>query len=102
MKTHFIVKEPYVICLIKDRKLRRRFKGLAKCDPRDEFDVEKGKKIAQLKAEINREKYRFKSVEKDIRQIDKYTNGLKRECYNRMSIFDENMSKKYDELSSYI
>lgn len=95
MKTKFIVNEPYVICLFNDRKLGRKFKGIAKCSIDDVFDIEKGKQIAKLKAEINREYYRINKADKNIAFIEKKAIQLVEDLYSRLDIYEENLERKH-------
>jgi len=98
MKTKFIVNEPYVVCIGVDRKLGRKFKGKAKCQPDDVFDVEKGKEIAQLKMEINRELCRINRTGSEIRYIENQTKKIVDNLYNRILIYNEKLDNKYTQL----
>ena len=62
-----------------DFKIKDTYRGIAKCDPRDTFDVEYGKKLALERAK----KKRAKAVNK---ALDKYVAALK-ESINKISNF---------------
>lgn len=94
MRTKFIVNEPYVICLAVDQKLGKRFRGVAKCGGDDIFDVEKGKQIAQLKAEIKKEEYRYFQMDKAIGYINRQSEKLIDHYSNRQDMYFEKLEDK--------
>ncbi len=94
----FIVKEPYVICIMIDRKLNRKFKGIAKCNPPDVFDIQKGKQIAELKAGIKKEDYRINKADRIISQIERQAENLIDEYENRIDLYQEKLEEKYCKL----
>lgn len=102
MLTKFVVNEPYVICLLIDRKLQKKFKGIAKCMPNDTFNARKGKEIAKLKAEIRREAYRIRSASGEIRFYCKYADSMKNDLVNRIRIYENNYEGKYRALEELI
>ena len=59
-KEKVIANEPNIIYLIKENG--RYVKGVAKCDKQDTFDVEKGIKIAKLRAEIKLKEVELKTL----------------------------------------
>ena len=75
MSKKFIVNEPYVICILTDRKLGKKFKGIAKCAPEDMFDENKGKQIAELKAKIKRDNYKIKQLDTKFRYLKNWVNN---------------------------
>ncbi len=98
MRTKFIVNEPYVICLAKDQKLGKRFRGVAKCGGGDIFDVEKGKEIAKLKAEIKKEEYRYYKMDKAIRYINRQSEKLIDHYSNRQDMYFDRLNEKLARL----
>ena len=94
MKSKFIVNEPYTICLFHDRKLGKKFRGIAKCSQEDTFDPEKGMQIAQLKAEINRDKYRLNRAQSDVNYIERKAFQLVDNLYKRMDIYDDRINER--------
>jgi hypothetical protein len=81
-----------------DRKLNKKFKGIAKCLPGDVFSEEKGRRIAQLKAESNREMYRIRRAWSALKHINKYADIFADELHNRVDIYRSNLEKKREEL----
>ena len=90
MKVTWIVNNPYVICIVRERigSEDRQFKGKAKCnlyfggdesnyvnDPapenRDKFDEEKGKRIAFIRAMIKVNNAKVKMHNRDMAAIKK-------------------------------
>ena len=102
MLTKFVVNEPYVICLLIDRKLKKKFKGVAKCLPGDTFVEKTGKEIAKLKAEIKREDFRIRSASGEIKFYCKYLDSMKNNLVNRIRIYENNHRKKNEMLEEMI
>lgn len=102
MKSRFIVNNPYVVCLVYDRKLGKKFRGIAKCQPEDIFSEEKGKTIAQLKAEIYRENYRSRKALAEAGRIAQKALSAHKECVNRAEIYFNNRLKKQKQLETLL
>ena len=102
MKAKFIVNEPYVIWILVDRKLRKKFKGIAKCLPGDVFNEQRGKDIAKVKAEINRDRYRARRAMSAARFIERRAETLVNEYWKRVELYDDNITRKYLRLEELV
>lgn len=65
----YIISGPAVICFITEND--KIFKGIAKCIPEDTFDLEKGKDIARLKAELKQDTWNMKLKERKLKELTK-------------------------------
>lgn len=54
----------------------RKFRGKAICDSQDEFDLEKGKKLAALRCNLKICEKRLKLAKKDYENVKKYTEAF--------------------------
>lgn len=102
MLTKFVVNEPYIICLLIDRKLKKKFKGVAKCLPGDTFVEKTGKEIAKLKAEMKREDFRIRSASGWINYCYRIADNMANDLANRMNIYEKNYREKYRALEELI
>jgi hypothetical protein len=102
MKSKFIVNEPYVIALYHDHKLGKRFKGIAKCQPTDKFDEEKGKKIAQARMEINRLSYKGNKVTSNMKFLTNYCNKKLDALEARLDLYGSQIEEKAVKLNEFL
>ena len=68
------------------------FVGKAKCDPEDKFDVEKGKKIAKLRAYTKYNKNELKDIRKEKAKIEKKFKDIIRKEVDIMDLIDNNIN----------
>jgi hypothetical protein len=99
MKAKYIINEPYVICILPDRKLGKRFKGIAHCFEPDTFDVEFGKERARKKAELKRKEYKYRQAVKMYSWITNYLEKQQAYYLKRMDILDDEIMAQALELN---
>jgi hypothetical protein len=100
MKGKTIVNNPYVIHIIKDRKLGKVFKGVAKCSDNDIFDEVKGTKIAVLKAEIKRDRSKMNNLLSQYNYLTKAVDNELNQIEKRVDMFEERIQKKYEDIEA--
>lgn len=66
-----------IICV--SRFAGKPVRGVAKCDPRDEFDEERGKEIANLRVDIKVAQKRFKMYSEKHKALEEALNRLQDE-----------------------
>lgn len=82
------------------------YKGIASCDPEDEFSVEEGKKVARRKMLKNYTTAKVKAMERMLKVLTHWTNELKAEkdYYKfRVAIANGDVNPEDDdEITSYL
>lgn len=98
MRNKTIVNNPYIIYILEDKKLGKKFKGVAKCSTDDTFDEAKGIQIATLKAEIKRDRYKMHSLISNYNYWEKAMASELKQTENRVNQLEEKIQKKYEEI----
>jgi hypothetical protein len=93
-----IINNPYIIHIIEDGKLNKKFRGIAKCNNSDSFDETKGMQIARLKAEIKREKARLNSLSSEYNFLERAILSEQKQLIRRSEEINAKVQKKYEEL----
>lgn len=60
----------------KDYKIPDEFIGIAKCDPRDIFDVEKGKEIAKARCLMKYHDAKYRAAARAVKRVEEISNIL--------------------------
>ena len=99
MRYNFYVTDSKVICV--SSYAGKAVRGIAKCDPKDNFDPEAGKKLSQLRCDCKIAGKRYR------RAREKYSEALKllddaREYLVRMASYQEESFKEYEELRAQL
>lgn len=68
------------VCIMKDVD-GHRYRGVAKCDPNDVFDVEFGKKMSNARARLKKEKLHLKRLTKQENIVAKNMLNLRAELF---------------------
>ena len=64
-------------------------KGIAKCDPRDEFDIEKGKKLAAARCNAKVANKRYRRAEKELAIAQKNLERARKFYLDKLNYFED-------------
>lgn len=89
-----------VVCVIKE-EFDLQFRGIAKCSPDDQFDEEKGKQIAYLRACEKRKRYYIRLAQFEMKLNDNelsYWNMLQNRCQRKIDSMRKSLASYRAEL----
>ena len=76
-------------------------RGIAKCDPRDEFDIEKGKELAAARCNLKvAEKRHIRSINKLIEANKQLNDAI--DYFNRMATYEADSSEAVGEAAEIL
>ena len=87
----------HVITILTD-KHGIKFVGRAKCDPQDNFDLEKGKKISFFRARSKKYSKNIKDLKFDLAYIDKVRN----ETLKSINYYQTKLENNEEQLKQYL
>ena len=93
-----IVNQPYIIHVIEDGELDKKFRGICKCQPSDEWNEENGKRMAKLKAEIKRENYKKRQLISEYNFYERAVANEQKQIIQRVDAIETKIYKKNEEL----
>lgn len=91
-----------VVCVIKE-EFDLQFRGIAKCSPDDQFDEEKGKQIAYLRACEKRKRHYIKMAQFEMKmnsnELD-YWNMLQNRCQRKIDSMHRSLAKYREDITA--
>lgn len=69
-------------------------KGIAKCDPRDEFDIEKGKKLASARCNAKVANKRYQRAEKELAAAQENLERARKFYLDKLNYFEDAQRKR--------